>query len=152
MIQGEPAIYFDSDERPYTKIIEKWVRRFRDSLSKTPQESPLSWGDNSGFYAQGIKIFFDGYGENENDVTDRSFESYQVFVHVESLKMKEYPEHDGTPWCVFNRPDEEVCIYVWYDARNDKMMVIPFEDNGGTNLKPKVIYNLIDAIDRKYYP
>ena len=76
--------------------------------------------------------------------------SFAVFVHKDSLNGKEFPEHEQTPWALIHRPKEEVCIWVWYDANEDTVEVIPFED-GDTELDHELIYQIIDKIDNGEY-
>jgi hypothetical protein len=74
--------------------------------------------------------------------------SFAVFVHKDSL-TNEFPPHEQTPWALIHRPKEEVCIYVWYDENTDDIEVIPFEDNGATELDHKLVTDLIFAIKQR---
>jgi hypothetical protein len=109
-------------------------------------------GNESGDSPLGVKIIFDGYGYNEetNENDDYDSMSFAVFVHKDSLNGEEFPEHDQTPWALVHRPSEEVCIYVWYDVKNDSVDVLPFED-GDTELDHEFVYELIDKLSKNQY-
>jgi hypothetical protein len=147
------TIYLN-DDRDYSEVIEGWVRKFIFTMD----DGDLEPGDESGQAPNGIKIIFDGYGileyedENGNYVceenADKNMMSFAVFVHKNSL-TEEFPPHDLTPWALIHRPKEECCIYVWYDAREDIMDVIPFEDNNSTELDHKFVTELIFEIEKR---
>lgn len=137
------TIYYD-DDRDYSEIVEGWVREFISTMD----EDELEPGDESGDAPFGVKIIFDGYGENDDGEKDYDHESYAVFVHMNSL-TEEFPPHDLTPWALIHRPKEEVCIYVWYDVVNDDVTVIPFEDNSSTELDPEFVTKLIFDIAKR---
>lgn len=124
----------------YEEIVESWVREFYSTMDDYPEV-----GDNSGDTPNGIKIIFDGWGETDEGDPDHNSPSFAVFVHKNSL-TEEFPEHDLTPWCVIQRPNEEVCIYVWYDLVEDRVDVIPFEDRDSTKLDHEFVYKLINDI------
>jgi hypothetical protein len=144
------TIYFN-DAIDYSPIIEKWVNEFRDTLEDDPANGNLKPGDDSGNTIPGIKIIFDGYGEDDDGNPDLATESYAVFIHRDSLDNEDFPEHEKTPWALVHRPKEEVCIWCWYDANTGDVDVIPFEDNNSTELDPDYITTLIFELDEKYY-
>jgi hypothetical protein len=131
----------------YEVVVERWVRDFVFSMD----DGILRPGNQSGDEPPGVKIIFDGYGYNEetNEEDNLDVMSFAVFVHKDSLKG-EFPEHEQTPWALIHRPKDEVCIWVWYDANEDSIEVIPFEE-GDTQLDHDLIYNIIDKIDRGMY-
>jgi len=125
-----------NDDRIYSEIIKGWVVKYRKLQ----------------YIAPGIKIMFDGYGEHYDGSVNENCEMFSVFVHKNSYTEKIFPEHNTTPWgTVINRPDEEVCIYVWYYHDKDEYIVVPFEDNNGTNLDAKYLFDVINSIDICYY-
>lgn len=134
--------------RPYEEVVEGWVREFISTMD----DGILRPGDQSGEEPLGVKIIFDGYGYNEetNEEDNLDVMSFAVFVHKDSLNGEEFPEHDQTPWALIHRPKDEVCIWVWYDANEDSVEVIPFED-GDTQLDHDLIYQLIDKLDKSEY-
>jgi len=124
--------FFVNDDRIYSDIIEKWVLSFRNS-NKTPA---------------GIKIVMDGYAEDDNQNVDMNHEFYLVFVHEESPNGI-FPPHDDFPF-IIHRPDEEVCISCWYDVYQNKVKVIPFEDNNSTELNHSYVLKLINLVNNKW--
>ena len=140
------TIYLN-DDRDYSEIIEHWVREFISTMD----EGRLEPGDDSGDAPFGVKIIFDGYGYDEETNEENANEnmmSFAVFVHKDSL-LEEFPPHEQTPWALIHRPKEEVCIWVWYDAENDEIDVIPFEDNNSTELDHDFVTNLIFEIEKR---
>ena len=134
--------------KPYEEVVEGWVREFVSTMD----DGILRPGDQSGVEPLGVKIIFDGYGYNEetNEEDNEDVLSFAVFVHKDSLNGEEFPEHEQTPWALIHRPKEEVCIWVWYDANEDSVEVIPFED-GDTQLDHELIYQIIDKLDKGEY-
>ncbi len=134
--------------RHYSEVVEDWVREYISTMD----EGFLRPGDQSGAEPLGVKIIFDGYGENEEtgEQDDTNSISLAVFVHKNSLNGEEFPEHEQTPWALVHRPKEEVCIWVWYNVEEDTIDVIPFED-GNTELDHELVYQLIDKLDRGEY-
>ena len=134
--------------RPYEEVVEDWVREFVSTMD----DGILRPGDQSGIEPLGVKIIFDGYGYNEetNEEDNLDVMSFAVFVHKDSLNGEEFPEHEQTPWALIHRPKDEVCIWVWYDANEDSVEVIPFED-GDTQLDHELIYQIIDKLDKGEY-
>lgn len=137
------TIYLN-DERDYSEIVEGWVREFISTMD----DGHLSPGDDSGIAPFGVKIIFDGYGENDDGTEDLNTESFAVFIHKNSL-TEEFPPHEQTPWALIHRPKEEVCIWAWYECDNDEVTIIPFEDNNSTELDHKYITNLIFEIEKR---
>jgi hypothetical protein len=142
--------FYTNDERDYSPIIEEWVRFFMDTMEDDEHLYP---GNDSGDAPSGVKIIFDGFGDLETETEyieagNKSMKSFAVFVHKNSL-TEEFPPHEITPWALIHRPKEEVCIYVWYDADNDSVDVIPFEENNSTELDYKFVTDLIFAINER---
>jgi hypothetical protein len=131
----------------YEEIVERWVRDFM----MTMDDGVLRPGNRSGDEPPGVKIIFDGYGYNEetNEEDNPNLMSFAVFVHKDSLKG-EFPEHDEYWFALIHRPKDEVCIWVWYDATDDSVEVIPFEE-GDTQLDYDLLYDIIDKIDKGEY-
>ena len=147
------TIYLN-DDRDYSEIIEGWVREFICTMD----DGRLRPGDDSGYAPFGVKIIFDGYADLETydenneyvyeEGADTTVMSFAVFIHKDSLD-NEFPPHEQTPWALIHRSKEEVCIYVWYNEDSDDVEVIPFEDNGATELDHKVVTDLIFAIKQR---
>lgn len=89
-----------------------------------------------------VKIIFDGYGDLEEEVNgeykyteggNTNMESYAIFIHKDALVEEfMFPEHDVYSFTfgsmIQHRPKEEVCIYAWYDVKNDSWDILPIED------------------------
>jgi hypothetical protein len=150
-----PMPIYMNDDRDYSEVIEGWVREF---ISTMDDGDDLEPGNRSGDSPFGVKIIFDGYGilewEDENgeyqcdEQGNKDMMSFAVFVHKNSL-TEEFVEHEFTPWCLIHRPKEEVCIYCWYDANDDTVEVIPFEDNNSTELDHEFVTDLIFKIQQR---
>ncbi len=144
-----------NDDRDYSEVIEGWVREFISTMDDGDDIYP---GNDSGEAPFGVKIIFDGFGdlESEDENGEYTYEeggnkdimSFAVFVHKDSL-TKEFPEHEQTPWALIHRPKEECCIWVWYDANEDSIDVIPFEDNNSTELDHDFVTDLIFKIQER---
>ena len=89
-----------------------------------------------------VKIIFDGYGDLEEEINgeykyteggNTNMESYAIFIHKDALVEEfMFPEHDVYSFTfgsmIQHRPKEEVCIYAWYDVKNDSWDILPLED------------------------
>jgi hypothetical protein len=145
-----------SKARSYEEVVEGWVREYVSTMD----EGILRAGNQSGAEPLGVKIIFDGYADLDEENMDREFKyieggdhssmSFAVFVHKDSLNGEEFPEHEQTPWALVHRPKEEVCIWVWYNEKDDTVDVLPFEE-GSTELDHELIYTLIDKLDKGEY-
>jgi hypothetical protein len=140
------SIYLN-DDRDYSEVIEGWVRDFVCTMNENIHDGGGRPGDDSGDAPRGVKIIFDGYGLNEEtDIEDDTNHlSFAVFVHQTSL-TEEFPEHEQTPWALIHRPQEEVCIWAWYDCNEDQVTIVPFEDNHSTELDHNFVTKLIFEI------
>lgn len=97
----------------FEDIIGDWVEDFIEVLHPNPDI-----GDAYLSAPSGIKIIFDGYGEEDA----ANHMSFAVFVHMNSL-TEEFPEHDHVYGLVQHRSKEEVCIYVWYNPDTQDVFV-----------------------------
>jgi hypothetical protein len=131
-------------ERDYAEVVEGWIREFICTMD----DGHLRAGDDSGEAPFGVKIIFDGYGEDDDGNEDLNTESFAVFVHKNSL-TEEFPEHDQTPWALIHRPKEEVCIWAWYDCNSDEVTIIPFEESDSTQLDHDFIIDTIFKIQER---
>ena len=95
-------------------IIEQWVA----SARRHTNVNDLQVGVDISPYPQ-IKIAFDGYAEDDDEVEDLNMESYAVYIHKEAASVGfVFLKHDSTPWAILHRPSDEVCHFVWYDKEN----------------------------------
>ena len=87
-----------------------------------------------------VKIIFDGYGDLEDEDENGEYryteggntnmESYAIFIHRGATDPEFiFPEHELTPWALIHRPQEEVCIYAWYDVEADEWTINQLEDH-----------------------
>ena len=90
-----------------------------------------------------VKIIFDGYGDLEDEDENgeyryteggnKNMQSFAIFIHKDSLTEDfVFPEHDVYQFTfggmIQHRPAEEVCIYAWYDVKEDSWDILPLED------------------------
>lgn len=125
-------------------------------------EDELEIGENISDCPE-IKIIFDGHGDLEDEDEngeyrytergDKNLESYAIFIHKDSAKEGfEFPEHDLTPWCLIHRPAEEVCLYAWYDVKEDYWDILPLEDRvDDTVMKEKDVMDILEVLRQRYF-
>lgn len=127
----------------YDQIIEDWVREFIMTMDHPDDLYP---GNASGDFPTGVKIIFDGYGEDADTGEEtRSMMSFAVFVHQDSLES-EFPPHEITPWALVHRPSEEACFYVWYNSDSDEVDCITDISELDTELDHDFVIDLIQSI------
>ena len=70
-----------------------------------------------------LKIIFDDYGYDEETNTEGvniNIETFAFFVHKDALTDGfKFPEHEQTPWALIHRPNQEVCIHIFYEVSED---------------------------------
>jgi len=94
------------------QIIEKWVAAARAGTDT----NNLEIGVNISPYPT-VKIAFDGYAEDDDGVEDLDRESYVVYIHRDAATPRfVFPEHERTAWAIVQRPADEVCHTVWFNA------------------------------------
>lgn len=149
----------DYDYEKYCKIVSalvesSWDLEFREDLEIGVNISPIAE----------VKVIFDGFGDKEWEDENGEYQyieggnqdmvSFAVFLHRNTIKGEEFPEHDVTPWALIHRPKEEVCIYVWYDVENDEYDVLPLEDrlsgDEGT-MNGDEVMAIIDYLEENYF-
>jgi hypothetical protein len=109
-----------------------------------------------------VKVIFDGFGDREEDENGEYVEggnldmqSFAVFIHRNTIKGTEFPEHEFTPWGLIHRPREEFCTYVWYDAINEEYEVLPLEDRLSTDEGTMTVEEVMEAVrylKENYFP
>ena len=140
-------------ENNYLPIIEKWVRKFIDTMNIDVLDGYAKPGEDFGEVPKGIKIIFDGYGYNEStdQEDDNNMISFAIFVHKNS-STENFPEHESNFNMILHRPSEECYISAWYNVKENYIEVLPFEDMERTELDPDFVIDLIFKIDsRKPY-
>jgi hypothetical protein len=94
------------------QIIEKWVAAARAGTDT----NDLEIGVNISPYPT-MTIAFDGYAEDDDGVEDLDRESYVVYIHRDAASSGfVFPEHERTAWAIVQRPADEVCHTVWFNA------------------------------------
>ena len=139
--------------RPYEEVIEDWVREY----VYTMDEGILRPGDQSGDEPLGVKIIFDGYGALETDDEyiengNKNMESYAIFIHKDAAHPDfMFPQHEFTPWGLVHRPDEEVCIYAWYDVENDEWTINSLYETSDHKMTDQEVMVILEALYEHYY-
>lgn len=101
-----------------------------------------------------VKIIFDGYGYNdetgEND--DTNTESYAIFIHKDTLQEDfVFPEHETTPWGLIHRPDEEICIFAWYDVEDDEWNFNGLDETSDHKMTNEEVMHILNELYDEYY-
>lgn len=114
-----------------------------------------------------VKIIFDGYGDLEEEVNgeykyteggNTNMESYAIFIHKDALVEEfMFPEHDVYSFTfgsmIQHRPKEEVCIYAWYDVKNDSWDILPLEDrlNEDNAMDENDVMGILEGLYELYF-
>ena len=116
-----------------------------------------------------VKIIFDGYS-NKIPIGDNNFlykeqgnknvEAWVMFVHKDALTENfVFPEHQRIPWIdhpeglpdwqTVRRPDEEVCLWTWYDKEKDSWDVLTLEERMEHNntLTEQIVMNVLEGLN-----
>jgi hypothetical protein len=108
----------------------------------------------------GIKIVFDGYGQNTEtlEMDNKNLELYALFVHKDSARRHfVFPDHETEEVAygelIVQRPDEEVCISVWHDVQRGLWNVPPLENvlAEETYMNVEIVMQVLGAIYDKNY-
>ena len=133
-----------------------------------PKTSDREIGKNISIL-QNVKIIFDGYsnkipiGDNDflyKEQGNKNIEGWVMFVHKDALTENfvfpehqkiDWPEHpEGLPdWQIVRRPDEEVCLWTWYDKENDSWDVLTLEERMEVNntLTEQIVMNVLEGLN-----
>ena len=142
--------YVKYDEMLHRHLDEMW----RD-------EEALEIGENISNISE-IKIIFDGYADLEyyNDdgdyryveAGDTNMESYVIFIHKDSGKEGfVFPEHEMTPWGLIHRPEEEVCIYAWYNVEEDSWEINGLYETSDHKMTDEEVMSILETLDKRYF-
>jgi len=94
------------------QIIEEWVAAARAGADTNNLEVGVNIST-----LPAVKIAFDGYAEDDDGIEDLDRESYAVYIHRNAAAPGFiFPEHQRTAWAIVQRPAEEVCHTVWFNA------------------------------------
>ena len=109
-----------------------------------------------------VKVIFDSYGDLEDEDENGEYryteggntnmESYAIFIHKDSGKENfEFPEHDMSPFGLYHRPEEEVCIYAWYDVEADEWSINSLYETSDHKMTNKQVMKILDTLDKRYF-
>jgi hypothetical protein len=139
----------DYDYNRYEKILQKLL----DYMIRDPEY--LTIGENISDVSD-VKIMFDGYGDIDEEEYieggNKNMESYCIFIHKDAGIQDdfEFPEHDVSPWCLIHRPDEEVCIYAWYDVVNDDWSINSLEETSDHAMTNREVMDILVRLSERY--
>jgi hypothetical protein len=137
--------YVKFDEMLHRHLDEMW----RD-------EEALEIGENISDIPE-IKIIFDGYADLETEDEyieggNKNLESYAIFIHKDSGQENfEFPEHDMTPWGLIHRPEEEVCIYAWYNVEEDEWEINGLYETSDHKMSDEEVMTILETLDERYF-
>lgn len=131
------------------EILEEWVRNFlATSLDAGTDIDEFSVGDSDGEVPEGIKIIFDGYGEDDDGNDNKNDLSFAVFIHKESVNGV-FPEHDYVYNMIIHRLTEEMHFWVWYEVDTDQILVVPDVEFAETGMEEDEAVELFSAVVEK---
>jgi len=153
---------FEYDYQRYDQIIKlllesAWIRH----------DEELEIGEDVSDQSE-VKIIFDGYGDLEDEDEDgeyryteggnRKMQSFAIFIHNDALTEGfVFPPHDTYSFTfgrmIQHRPDEEVCIFAWYDVESDDWDIIPLEDrlSEDNSMDAEDVMRILEGLYKKYY-
>jgi len=137
----------------YVKF-DEMLRRHLDEMWR--DEEALEIGENISDIPE-IKIIFDGYADLETEDEyieggNKNLESYAIFIHKDSGQENfEFPEHDMTPWGLIHRPEEEVCIYAWYDVEEDEWEINGLYETSDHKMSDEEVMKILETLDERYF-
>ena len=146
---------YEVDYQRYNEIIQKLL----DGMWR--DETDLTVGENISDIPE-VKIIFDGYADLEyyNDdgdyryveAGDTNMESYAIFIHKDSAKEGfVFPEHEMTPWGLIHRPEEEVCIYAWYNVEDDDWQINSLYETSEHKMTDAEVMTILETLDKRYF-
>jgi hypothetical protein len=109
-----------------------------------------------------VKIIFDGYGDLEDEDENgeyryteggnKNMESYALFIHKDSAKPDfVFPEHELSPWCLIHRPEEEVCIHIWYDVENDEWSINSLDETMEHSMTDEEVIEILKSLESQWF-
>jgi hypothetical protein len=109
-----------------------------------------------------VKIIFDGYGDLEDEDENgeyryteggnKAMESYALFIHKDSAKPDfVFPEHELSPWCLIHRPEEEVCIHIWYDRENDEWSINSLDETMEHSMTDEEVIEILRSLESQWF-
>ena len=109
-----------------------------------------------------VKIIFDGYGDLESEDENgeyvyeeggnKNMESYALFIHRDSAQPDfVFPEHELSPWCLIHRPEEEVCIHIWYDVENDEWSINSLDETMEHSMTDEEVIEILRSLESQWF-
>ena len=109
-----------------------------------------------------VKIIFDGYGDLEDEDENgeyryteggnKNMESYALFIHKDSAQPDfVFPEHELSPWCLIHRPEEEVCIHIWYDVENDEWSINSLDETMEHSMTDEEVIEILKSLEEQWF-
>ena len=102
--------------------------------------------------------------EDENDEYryteggNRNMQSFAIFIHNDALTEGfVFPPHNTYSFTfgrvIQHRPDEEVCIFAWYDVESDDWDIIPLEDrlSEDNSMDAEDVMRILEGLHQKYF-
>lgn len=141
------------------QLYNEMIQRHLDEMWREPDE--LEIGENISNIPE-IKIIFDGYADLETEDENGEYvykeggntnmESYAIFIHKDSGQENfEFPPHELSPWCLIHRPDDEICIYAWYDVENDEWSINGLEETSEHKMPDEEVMKILTILDERYF-
>jgi len=106
-------------------------------------------GENSSG-AWEIKTAFDGYGD---DGENTKLESYAMYIHKDAANpdFTEFPEHESAGFSIVHRPDQEACIFFWYNVEEDSIEFTDYEYSiSETSLSLEQVEGILKTLYENY--
>ena len=138
---------YEYDYEKYISVVEALLR------SSWRDQSNLEIGEDISDIPS-VKIIFDGYGYNEetDEQDNKDLECYAVFIHNDSDKPNfVFPPHDLTPWALIHRPNEEVCIYAWYDVKNDEFSINGLDETNEHSMSDERVMEILNVLYEAWF-
>ncbi len=109
-----------------------------------------------------VKIIFDGYGDLEDEDENgeyryteggnKNMESYALFIHKDSAQPDfVFPEHELSPWCLIHRPEEEVCIHIWYDVEHDEWSINSLDETMEHSMTDEEVIEILRSLESQWF-
>lgn len=153
---------FEYDYQRYDQIVKlllesAWVRH----------DEALEIGEDVSDQPE-VKIIFDGYGDLEDEDEDGEYryseggnmnmQSFAIFIHDNALTEGfVFPPHDTYSFTfgrmIQHRPDEEVCIFAWYDVESAEWDILPLEDrlSEDNSMDVEDVMRILEGLHQKYF-
>jgi hypothetical protein len=153
----------DDDDYDYNRY-EMVLKQLLGAMWR--DEENLERGENISDIPE-VKIMFESYADKELEDDDGNYvetiengdtnqECYCIFIHKDSGQEGfEFPEHDSYAFTfgslIQHRPAEEVCIYAWYDVKEDDWSINSLEETSEHEMTNKQVMDILETLYSRYY-